>query len=421
MNQDAQRDLIRAGRTALIRKPMDALRAVLNPASLCVDANVRRATAYRVFKEPADDKEDRRAASDRLIARIAESTADVGWEGNQDVIKKVESVYLERRKAGDDSVSAIRAALAADFDALFEWPVVPITWMLTVAAFTASKAWRNDEVTIDDDQRALAELILDARRRDYQQIASQFMVLMRDGMSELRIRPRAGISEEQLLALLHGIFDGALMRTFIEPGLLDATLVADAVYALATALSEAGAVHVDVRRPPTTLESIYFDRMLAQAERTWRAGQDVELDSIARDCRPPIPVEEARKLFTSLAELADSLVRSMVISGDLSGHEAGAMEFSQLHGVLRRLMDASRDVPGAIGLLRSESSTKPEQGGWFVEDLTESIKSILTHRGAPSPNRTANQLVDHALRGDAGAWDTVETLLDIIGGDASDM
>lgn len=157
--------------------------------------------------------------------------------------------------------------MAANVDNQFRSLGCPVGWILHAAAMTASPVWERDTPLRGDD-RKLAEALLEIRFRFYDRMADDLLQLMVASMSLINRRPRRGMDPRQLLAILHSMIDGAVLRRFIQPDVFDSRMIGEAVYALALAFPEDGTLS-DPRRPATGEGSALFDAMLERAGAAW--------------------------------------------------------------------------------------------------------------------------------------------------------
>ena len=411
-NREAKRQaIVDAGRDRLLRGSIDLLRSSLNASSLSVDADISKDTTYRLF---ADDEAP---SSDAIIAAVADGATDPAWSGfadSADAIAGTVQEGLERELPYDQ---LIIDALAANVDAQFRSPGCPVGWILHATAITASTAWQGDPPLTARDAD-LARRVLDSRVRFYEHMAVDLLQLMTACMSLVGKRPRRGMDPRQLLALMHSMIDGAVLRMYLEPEVFNSQQVGEAVYALAMAFAEDGAVN-DPRRPVAAEGIAVFDRMVDEASTSWTEADERTVDGTARSAG--VAPEAAVLLFPSVADLADSLVWTYVLGGGslidnpdvtrLDGHGPGT-EKAMIFGLLRRLRDVVDSHPGAMEVVRTRV---PDVGIGIRAQLEREVAEVV--RGlcpGVDPQVTAAELVRAASRGHEG-WPAVTSLMRVLG------
>jgi len=403
--------VVDAGLDRLLHGSIELLRSSLNASSLSADADISKDTTYRLFAD------DGTPSSDAIIAAVAEGAADPVWSGfadSADAIAGTVQDGLEREIPYDQ---LIIDALAANVDAQFRSPGCPVGWILHAAAITASPAWQGDPPRTPEDAD-LARRVLDSRVRFYEHMTGDLLQLMTACMSLVGKRPRRGMDPRQLLALMHSMVDGAVLRMYLEPEVFDCQQVGEAVFALAMAFAEDGALN-DPRRPLAVEGIAVFDRMIDEASTSWTEADERTVDGTARSAG--VAPEAAVLLFPSAADLADSLVWTYVLGGGSlvdnpdversDGHAPGT-EKAMIFGLLRRLRDVVESHPGAMEVVRTRL---PDVGIGIRAQLEREVAEVV--RGlcpGVDPHVTAAELVRAASRGHEG-WPAVTSLMRVLG------
>jgi hypothetical protein len=402
--------VIAAGRERLIAHGIDALRSQLNASALSDDLPLSRDTAYRVFR--TDDSAE--SVTDAIVAAVAESAmTDTVWAGSDTALAEAMEAFQASVNRGNDARAHFREGLRAAFEAQFRSPGQPAGWMIQSAALTASSSWKGDPP--DPDSVAVAQRLLDVRRRQYEALTDQLVMLVTGGMSELGRRPRPGIDARSVIVLVHCLLDGAVLRRFIEPDAMPPDLFADAVLALWDALSERGSFY-DPRRPDDERNQQIFDRVLAGAVELWATRPQITVDEAAE--RASVPPEAASLLFPEVGDLADSVVRTRVVGGgfaDLGAQPDAArarQHLSVLVSALGRLRDLADTVPHAVAAARADAPTRSKP---FADDFAAHEGRAIDALGVtPDAERFVHDLVAFASQGTPG-WTSVAALMRTIG------
>lgn len=413
--REARRDgnrqaIVDAGLDRMLSGSMAMLRSVLNASSLSTDAEMSKDTTYRLFRASGVE------SADAIVEAVAEAATRPEWSGFAESADQIARAFQECVEQELPFERAIIAAMAANADHQFRSPGCPVGWIFHAAAITASPMWGCDTALSDED-RALAEALLRIRARFYERMADDLLQLMTASISLINRRPRRGMDPHQLLAILHSMIDGAVLRRYIEPDVFDSQVIGEAVYALAMAFSEDGTLS-DPRRPPTDEGSALFDAMLDRAGTTWQTEDARSVDSTAAEAG--IATETAHLLFPSLADLADSVVWSSVLGGGsltardhvIRADGAGpGTELALLLGLLRRLRDVADLLPGAIAVVQAHP---PTVGIGVRTQLERELAEVLrSHCPGIDPVVTAHELVGAALLGHDG-WSTVISLMKVL-------
>lgn len=410
-NRESKREaIINAGLERILSGSIDAVRSALNASSLSADIGMAKDTAYRLFSD-GDGR-----SSDRIIRGVAAAATRPEWSGFSESADRIATTFsdgIEREVPFDQ---ALVEALAADVEVQFRSLGGPVGWLFHAAAMTASPAWQGP-THLTDDNRRLGQELLAIRAEFYQRMTDDLLQMMVAAMSMINRRPRPGMDPRQLLAIMHSMIDGAVLRRYIEPDVFDNRIIGEAVYALAMAFSEDGALS-DPRRPDFPADSKVFDLLVETAAASWPRGSNRSVDGTAREAR--VAPEAARLLFPRLADLADSVVWTSVLGGGSlvdrpetdrrPGSEPGT-EMAMIFGLLRRLRDIVESLPGAIELVREKP---PVVGVGVRTQLEREVAEVLrSHCPAVDPHVTAVELVSSAFAG-RGGWMAVTSLMRIL-------
>jgi hypothetical protein len=401
--------IIAAGRERLLAHGIDALRSQLNASALSDDLPLSRDTAYRVFRSD----ESAESVTDAIVAAVAEATTDTAWAGSDAALAEAMEAYQSSVNRGNGPREHLIEALRAGFEAQFRSPGQPAGWILQAAALTASSAWKGDPP--DPDSVALAQRLLDVRRRQYQALSDQLTMLVTTTISEVGRRPKSGFDHRSIIVLVHCLLDGAALRRFIEPDAMPPDLFAKIVELLWDALSERGSFY-DPRRPEDERNQRVFDRVLAGAAELWLTRAEITVDEAAE--RASVPAEAASLLFPEIGDLADSVVRTRVVSGGFAdlGPMPDAARARQhlpvLVSALHRLRDLADTVPHAVAAANAHAPTRSKP---FADDFaTHEGRAVDALGITPQPERFVHDLVTFASQGSAG-WTSVVALMRTIG------
>jgi hypothetical protein len=401
--------VIAAGRERLLAHGIDALRSQLNASALSDDLPLSRDTAYRVFR----GDESAESVTDAIVAAVAEAALDSAWAGADSAMADAMEAFQASVNRGNDARGHLREGLRAGFEAQFRSPGQPAGWLIQAAALTASSAWKGDPP--DPDSVAVAQRLLEIRRRQYEAITDQMTMLVTGTMSELGRRPKPGVDARSVIVLVHCLLDGAALRRFIEPDAMPPDLFAEAVISLWDALSELGSFH-DPRRPDDERNQVVFDRVLAGAIELWLTRPEITVDEAAE--RASVPSEAASLLFPEIGDLADSVVRNRVVGGGFAdlGAVPDAARARQhlpvLVSTLGRLRDLADTIPHAVAAAGAHAPTRSKP---FADDFAgHECRAIEALAMTPNAERFVHDLVAFASQGTPG-WTSVIALMRTIG------
>lgn len=371
-----------------------------------------RDTAYRVFR---DDQADG-SVTDAIVAAVAGASTDPVWGGADEALADVLTAYQNSFNAGNDSTSNVIAALTAGIAAQFRSPGHPVGWILQAVALTASDAWEGEPPA--EDAVELGRTILADRRSFYDAWTDKMVEFLTPVMSDLGRRPRAGLEPRAIVALLHSLLDGAVLRRLVEPDAFPLELVAEAMYLLWIAFSEVGPAD-DPRRPDGERNRVVFDRLVEGAGQLWRTKPEITVDDVA--IHAGVSPEAAALLFPDLGDLADSFVRAQVVGGgfvDLGAFPDQARARQLLPGLaseLRRLSELADTVPHALEASVAHHPTKSKA---FADDFVRHQSRLVEAlHVTPHAEQYVRDLLAFASQGSAG-WASVMALLRTVGFDA---
>jgi hypothetical protein len=410
-NRENKREaIINAGLDHVLTASIDILRSELNASSLSADIGMPKDTAYRLF----NDGDSR--SSDSVIREVAAAATRPEWSGFSESADEIASTFFDRIQRELPFDQALIEALAANVEAQFRSLGGPVGWLFHSAAITASPAWQGDK-GLSEETMELGQELLAIRAEFYQRMTEDLLQIMVAAMSMINRRPRPGMDPRQLLALMHSMIDGAVLRRYIEPDIFDNRIIGEAAYAVAMAFSEDGTLS-DPRRPNPPADSNAFDRIVAAASCSWLRQSDRSVESTSREAE--VAPEVAHIMFPSLADLADSVVWTRVLGGGslvdrgeadrTPGSEPGT-EMAMTFGLLRRLRDIVESLPGAVELVRERPAVV---GVGVLTQLEREVAEVLRcHCPAVDPHVTAAELVRSALAGQDG-WMAVTALMRVL-------
>ena len=381
----------------LLTHSLDGLASLVNPSVLArTSETVSVDTAYRLLESP-----------EATLALVVESVATpefsapkIGWDALEEVTRRGVETHDEG-VALESAAAVLRYFLEANFSS----PARPLGRILDAAALTASAEWHG-ELAIREERRELALQILEARRASNQSIADNMRWIGQEAFSELRRRPKPGLTMDSIVMLLHSLADGAVDRMLISPGCMSLDEVVSAMIELAMALSEDGSMS-DPRTPDNEDGRRVFTELVATADNFWSGGGRMETIAEA-SIQLDTSLETLMVLFPTINHLADSVLRVRTIA---SGIDPGALEPMNvlLAASLRRLARAADTIPAVV---RYASDINEEHS--VLNELCQLAASIAINVGtAVEPQRLAEQLVSLASQGTSQV-ETVELLLEML-------
>lgn len=409
-NPTSPRDfLVAAGRDRLLTGGIDGLRALLNASVLSRDLPVSRDTAYRVFR----DESAGGSVADAIVEAVADAVHEAAWAGHSVAMEGVLEAYMAGVNAGEEPLRILSTALERMFDAQFRSPGVAAAWLLQSAAFTSSPAWQGDPP--DQASAALGRKILDLRRDFYDDLGDQLLEFFTAAMSAFGRRPRQGMDPPTIVALMHCLLDGLVMRRLIDPKAISPELAAEAIYLLGMALTGAGPPD-DPRRPDDERNVDLYHRLVQSGHDLWQDRPDVTVDDVA--IAAGVSAEAARLLFPQIGDLADSLLRTRVLFGgfvDLGSFpdpERAQQHLPSLVAELQRLQEFADTVPHAVAVAKAH---RPSLSRPFVEDFVDCESGVIDVLGVtPQPMQLLRDLFEFASQGSSG-WPSVVALLRTVG------
>lgn len=401
--RDPRDNVIAAGRHRLLVHGIDGLRSQLNASVLSKEVPVSRDTAYRVFRgdKPGEP------VTDAVIAAVTEAAHDAEWAGAEVTLERAIQAYSDHVNRGSDPHTTLTAMLQVIFEEQLRSPGQPVGWILQAAALTASPAWQGEPPP--DDSVEVARTILAGRRafyRDWEGMQVSFFTL---AMSELGRRPR--IDPPDILALLHCLLDGIVLRHLIEPDAISAELAAEALYRLGFAFTEIGPAD-DPRKPDDDRNLALFDRLVDAAAHLWASRADITVDDAAHEAG--VPPEAATLLFPDVGDLADSLIRARVVAGgfvDLGPFPDPVKARQHLPGLvseLQRTRILASEIPNALNASQRHHPTRSKT---FADEFVDSGRRLIDALDVtPRSEQLVRDMLHFASTGDAG-WPSVVALL----------
>jgi hypothetical protein len=377
---------------ALLTIAPAALRAVLSPSRLVGSGNwtMSRDTAYRLFRDDHGF-----SGADAVVAACSTRSVDPEWNGVTETLNEIATAYVAEHSTVLDR---LRAALEADVVASFDSPGWPVGHLLQGAALSASPRWAGPRPT-DPADIALASAILDDRRRHYEELTDLYEPLLRRMMSDTGLRPD-GRTTRQVVRLTHCLIDGAVLRMFVDPT-LEAEDVAEAIVRFGLSLGEPGAID-DPRRPDDAGRAPVFDALIEAAVRWWTEHSELDVPDIAViSARADVPEAASAMLLPSQADLADSVVRSLLVDGGFLGSGAEVPARSMIPmmviGGLERMAREADRLPGPFRLL---AESDPVIGRSLRSESVQAVAMLLREAGlGDSSNETAAVLTEAAWAG----------------------
>lgn len=403
---DDPRDAVLAvGLQRLLTHGMEGLRSIVNASALAREAPVSRDTAYRVFRRDGHE-----TVGDAVLVAVTHAAHDPAW-GFDQVVGEALAAYQASLTEGAGPAERLLAALEATVEGQFKRPVLPVTWMLQAAAFTASEAWEGEPPP--DSEAKVAEQILAERKTFYDDATENLTMFLQQSLSDMGRRPRPGYDAKSIVILLHALLDGLVVRRFLDPESMSPRQAAEALFQLGLALSEQGSAD-DPRKPTDEHGQQIFDQMLRAALELWQQDPSASVEAVA--AKATVAEDSATVLFPSVGDLADSLLRFRVAgAGFLPTSPATARQ--HLPGMvsqLERLRDLADNAPHAITLARAHAPVASSQ---FVDDYVNHQGQLVEFLGVtPQPRQLVRDMYEFASQGTPG-WSTVVALLRAIGYD----
>jgi hypothetical protein len=246
-----------------------------------------------------------------------------------------------------------------------------------------------------------------------------------------------------IIQLMNALFDGCMLRFFVDPELNDPeiddderrrrldwviALGADAMFELAWSYTEPGSQD-DPRIPPLDSPAFrLFDEVVELASDLYtHPGRiaivdptaDYFIDAARRAGLTPEAMVAAQALFPDPGDLADSILRRRVVA-------AGKIQFAEpsepgtenvvglVKALLGRLTSAAISSPLLVRAARQNPPTHPQGATSVLEELTDSIAGALLRSplvDCRDPADTATMLVGLALGGNDEGWKGIDAVL----------
>lgn len=112
-----------------------------------------------------------------------------------------------------------------------------VGYLLHVSALLSEEA---ELEPVDPETERAAKSILEMRRESYAKSTAIYSSAMRFIFSATRRRPRGGRSIEDIVVMMHSLFDGYLIRNALDPELYPMSALVETVWDLTVALTEPG-------------------------------------------------------------------------------------------------------------------------------------------------------------------------------------
>lgn len=435
VRRDLRNRLVRAAGGVLATAAVGAVAKALNPDVLAAATSrsagrpVSRPTAYRAWTNRTD-----------AVVEVARHFADprnnsVAWH-----LKTTRSKYqqavggrrtLDMRKLASD----LRKVLSVRFEQELASISTPTGWVLQAAAMSSSAVWRGPKPE-DSELEAVGREILAARGELYEHLTDGWSRVTRQIWAAAGRRPRQGVTVEQIVMLTQSLFDGCLLRVFIDPQLNDPgisetrraelleqaiDLAVDAIFEITWAFTESDRL-TDPRRPTFEPADELFDNVVRAAatmydDRHVPTGPGGTRHAVVSPHEAAqyadLPIEVATILFQSPADLVDSVLRRLVAPDGLALDTADTENPAPvIRSALSRLKELSRTHPRALAAAQAHRPAHPNGAVPFLDELTDWIAGAVgsPQVDRPEPIKVARTLMQLVLAGDPG-WNGVEAIL----------
>lgn len=435
VNDESQTRLLEAATTLLCREAIGGVRELFKAEAIARATRtpehpkgLSRHTVYRLWP-------DRRQATVDVAVHVADLHFGLAEDGYAAATKRFVQV-LEETSVEELDSETMRAkfseVLSATFDSQFTLVRIPTGWVLHAAALTSSPLWKGPRP--DYVVEGLGRDILAARAALYVDATERWVALFQGVLAIFRRRPRSTVTVETIIRLMHCMFEGCVLRLYVEPELNDpniseerrrelfeqaVSVASDAMVELAWAYTEPGSLR-DPRRPADDgnrkiLES--FDRLVAAATSLYAGNGEPVIEPAAAALKAGVSKDVAAMLFPDAGDLVDSTLRGLLAAVGLEFSQSGIHDPTlMIQSVLRRLNITARSHPRAIAAAKVRRPIQPADSVPLLDELADAIAGALA---APEficadPARTAQSLVQLALDGDSG-WTAVETILNLLG------
>lgn len=433
------RRLVDAAKSLLCRQGLDGVGRVLSSEALSRvtrtggRVGVSKDTAGRLWPHRHD-----------AIVDVANAVTDAESSGISEAIAAALASFSPADPT-DSSYEAqkqtFRRVLVRNFEEQFTTVGMPTGWLLQAAALTSTPLWKGERP--DVATQLVGRRVLAARADLYEFITRSWANALRNAISQYGRRPRHPFTVEMIIQLMNALFDGCVLRFFVDPGLNDLeiddderrrrldwviALGADAMFELAWSYTEPGSQD-DPRMPPgDTVASGFFDAVVDLAMDLYAGPARAVVvdpsgpgfaDVAQRAGLGPDAVVAAKTLFHDPGDLADSVLRRLVVAaGNLQLAEPTEPHtenvLALVESVLGRLMSAAVGYPDLIAAAQSYPPTHPRGAASVIDELTDAVAGALNRSPlipCPDPAGMAVTLVDLALAGDEHGWRGIEAVL----------
>ena len=393
----AQSALLDTATERLIVNAIDALASQITPSVLARSTGIVSVdTAYRMLDSAEHTLQ---MLTNRAFSQDFTSD-ELHWPRSSDVVLSVIDAMSE-----EGPTPGIRRALRQLLLRNLELPAVALGRLIDGATLTASDSW-NGELQIRDERLAIARQIRSVRLHMVRSLDEELELLLRVVLGQLRRRPKPGVTVARIVSLLHGLADGMVGRMLLDADSTAVDDIVDAMMELGHALTEDGFLLGGATPEEEELRQRY-DIVLASAERHWRAGHTIDsLELLAMELS--LPLEDLTALFPSVEDLADALLRTIIIDSELTGSRDTRLAL--LTASLHRLAQVVDELPEVLALdraLGAEHSVLVH-----LRDVAADLAATSVDRSVRS-DRFGDQVVASACAG-LGHWETTRMLIDLV-------
>lgn len=393
----SQSALLDAATERIVTHAVDALASQITPSVLARSTEIVSAdTAYRMLESAEHTLQ-------MLINRVSApgfTSEELHWPVSSEMIATAVDAISTTH-----TVDGVRTAIGRLLRSGLELPAVALGRIVDAATMTASPAWEGD-LHIRQDRLAIARQVRSARLGMIRAQDEEFELLLRIALTQLRRRPRSGVTVKQLVVVLRGLGEGMIERLLLDPEVGTVDDVVDAIIELAAALTEDGLL-LGGSVPTDPVLQHRFESVLMLAEGHWRAGHTIDsLEMLAVEAS--IAPDELLALFPSVEDLADALLRSIVLSGEISGSRPTRLTL--LSASLHRLAQVADELPLVVELdqsLDAEHSVLAQ-----LKDVATELARTGLERSVGF-DRFGEQLIASACAG-AAHWQTTNVLIDLL-------
>jgi hypothetical protein len=361
----------------LLTASLEVLCEAVKPGWSSGGNNARRAT--RLFGTdgwtPAQD----------MLVEVAKCTRRQGLANAGDALRETIAAYLD----GGDPLEKWRNALTANIASTFDNPAIVLSRMLWAASMTASSRWSGDQRQTEEAV-LLGKAVIAELRGLERGVDDQWLVAFEQAMTDVGLRPVAGIDPRMIVQLVKCFQNGAMMEMFIDDS-LTSRVVADAMVRFAMSFGEPGAIN-----DPRYLRQHdgEYGLMLEGARERYSGAPADTVVGVA-DLAMQLGADGAavQRLFPTDADLSDSTLRSLLVTTRRAG--TGDIAPAILVGVIERIETLKYSFPALFTDGRTRFATVREETVELVADLLESCSQIGFDVGDLSALDLVGALWDH--------------------------